>query len=214
MSSNRLPGKILMNIAGRPLLGRVIDRVKGAKEVTKLIVATSINKEDDAIEDFCINERIDCFRGNLENVYKRFKEIVLKEKVENFIRISGDSPLIDSELIDLAVKFSYKEKYDLITNIFPRTFPKGQSIEIISSIPFIKLEDFKMTLEQKEHVTKYFYDNAEKFNLKNLKSSINLSDLNFCVDTPEDLKRIETIFLKEDFKQIKLAHFFNNTYEN
>lgn len=214
MSSNRLPGKMLMNIAGRPLLGRVIDRVKGAKEVTKLIVATSIHKEDDAIEDFCINERIDCFRGNLENVYKRFKDIVLKEKVENFIRICGDSPLIDSELIDLAVKFSYKEKYDLITNIFPRTFPKGQSIEIISSIPFIKLEDFKMTLEQKEHVTKYFYDNAEDFNLKNLKSSTNFSDLNFCVDTPNDLKRIETIFLKKDFKQIKWVHFFNNTYEN
>lgn len=200
MSSNRLPGKMLMNIVGRPLLGRVIDRVKGAKEITKLIVATSIHKEDDAIEDFCINESIDCFRGNLENVYKRFKNLVLKERVENFIRINGDSPLIDPELIDLAVKIFKEKKYDLVTNAFPRTYPKGQSVEIISTKPFIEFEEFKMTKEQEEHVTKYFYENANSYRIKNFKSKINYGNLNLCIDTPNDFKRIEKILLEDNFK--------------
>ena len=101
MSSTRLPGKMLMDINGRPLLGRVIDSVKAAKEVTKLIVATSINKEDDAIEDFCKKEKINYYRGDLNNVYRRFKEIVIKEKADYFIRINGDSPLMDPEIINL-----------------------------------------------------------------------------------------------------------------
>ena len=130
-------------------------------------------------------------------MYKRFKKIVLEQKVDSFIRINGDSPLIDPELIDLAVKLYKEETCDLLTNIFPRTFPKGQSVEVISSKPFIKFEEFKMTEEQKEHVTKYFYDNAKNFTLKNFKSTTNFSDLNFCIDTQNDLKKIETIFLKE-----------------
>lgn len=214
MSSHRLPGKMLIDIAGRPLLGRVIDRVKAANQVTKLIVATSIDKEDDDIENFCESEKINCLRGDLKNVYKRFKKIVLEQKVDSFIRINGDSPLIDPELIDLAVKLYKEETCDLLTNIFPRTFPKGQSVEVISSKPFIKFEEFKMTEEQKEHVTKYFYDNAKNFTLKNFKSTTNFSDLNFCIDTQNDLKKIETIFLKEDFDQKNWSHFYKNTYEN
>ena len=140
MSSTRLPGKMLMDINGRPLLGRVIDRVKASKVVTKLIVATSISREDDEIEQFCLNEKIKYYRGDLNNVYKRFKEIVTLEKADSFIRINGDSPLIDPEIIDLAVNNYNNEDCDLLTNIFPRTFPRGQSVEVISSQPFTQIE--------------------------------------------------------------------------
>lgn len=201
MSSTRLPGKMLMDINGRPLLGRVIDRVKAAKEVTKLIVATSINKEDDAIEGFCKKEKINYYRGDLNNVYRRFKEIVVKEKAVHFIRINGDSPLMDPEIINFAVRRYKEENCDLLTNIFPRTYPKGQSVEVISSKIFIKFEETKLTADQKEHVTKYFYDNAKIFLIKNFVSRVNYSHVNLCVDTLNDLKRIRGIFSRTDSNQ-------------
>ena len=202
MSSTRLPGKMLMDINGRPLLGRVIDRVKASKVVTKLIVATSISREDDEIEQFCLNEKIKYYRGDLNNVYKRFKEIVTLEKADSFIRINGDSPLIDPEIIDLAVNNYNNEDCDLLTNIFPRTFPRGQSVEVISSQPFTQIEETKLTLDQKEHVTKYFYDNANDFSIKNFESSEKYQNINLCVDTLSDLNRIRKIFLKTDSDQI------------
>ena len=201
MSSTRLPGKMLMDINGRPLLGRVIDRVKAAKEVTKLIVATSINKEDNAIEGFCKKEKINYYRGDLNNVYRRFKEIVVKEKAVHFIRINGDSPLMDPEIINLAVCRYKEENCDLLTNIFPRTYPKGQSVEVISAKIFIKFEQTKLTADQKEHVTKYFYDNAKIFLIKNFVSRVNYSHVNLCVDTLNDLKRIRGIFSRTDSNQ-------------
>ena len=198
MSSTRLPGKMLMDINGRPLLGRVIDRVKAAKEVSKLIVATSISREDDEIEQFCFNEKIKYYRGDLKNVYKRFKEIVTLEKADSFVRISGDSPLIDPEVIDLAINNYNNEDCDLLTNIFPRTFPKGQSVEVISSKAFTQIDETKLTLDQKEHVTKYFYDNVDDFSIKNFESSEEYQNINLCVDTLTDLHRIRKIFLKID----------------
>ena len=93
MSSTRLPGKMLMDINGRPLLGRVIDRVKASKVVTKLIVATSISKKDDEIEQFCLNEKVKYYRGDLNNVYKRFKEIVTLEKADSLLELMEIAPL-------------------------------------------------------------------------------------------------------------------------
>ena len=198
-----------MDINGRPLLGRVVDSVKAAKEVTKLIVATSINKEDDAIEGFCKREKINYYRGDLNNVYRRFKEIVVKEKADHFIRINGDSPLMDPELINLAACRYKEENCDLLTNIFPRTYPKGQSVEVISSQIFVKFEENKLSDEQKEHVTKYFYDNTKIFSIKNFKSILNYSHINLFVDTLNDLNRIRGIFSRTDSNQKNWEEIFN-----
>lgn len=202
MSSNRLPGKMLMDLNGRTLLGRVLDRVRYAKKISKIIVATSIEKEDDAIEQFCIQEKIFYYRGELNNVYRRFRDLTIRENTESFVRINGDSPLIDPAIIDFAVDLYYKSNHDIITNVFPRSFPKGQSVEVIKSRSFIEIQNFNMNLSQKEHVTKFFYDNHEKYLIKNFSSKINFSELNYCVDSLSDLNKIKAIL--ENFKIEKL----------
>ena len=193
MSSNRLPGKMLMELNGKTLLGRVIDRVKGAKKISKIIVATSTEKEDDDIESFCDRKKILCYRGELTNVYKRYCKLIILENASHFIRVNGDSPLIDPNLIDFFIS-NHETNYDINTNIFPRTFPKGQSVEIINSKSFLDLEKHHiMTRSQLEHVTKYFYDNSNLFLIKNFKSDKDYSKLNYCIDTIKDFNRLEAI---------------------
>jgi len=198
MSSGRLPDKMLMKIKGKPLLERVLERVRSANLVTKVIVATSINKEDDQIANFCNKKKIKCFRGDLKNVAQRFLDAISNEKADSFVRISGDSPLIPSELINGAIKFFQNNDYDLVTNIHPRTFPKGFSVEVIKTEAFKKMNNEDLTKEQKEHVTKSFYENAKKFKIQNLNSSSDYSHLNFSVDTKSDLEKIRSIFEKID----------------
>jgi len=198
MSSGRLPDKMLMKIKGKPLLERVLERVRSANLVTKVIVATSINKEDDQIANFCNKKKIKCFRGDLKNVAQRFLDAISNEKADSFVRISGDSPLIPSELINGAIKFFQNNDCDLVTNIHPRTFPKGFSVEVIKTEAFKKMNNEDLTKDQKEHVTKSFYENAKKFKIQNLNSSSDYSHLNFSVDTKSDLEKIRSIFEKID----------------
>jgi len=209
MSSSRLPGKMLMQINEKPLLQRVIDRVSDSKKISKIIVATSLNQEDNQIEDYCNSIRIQCYRGDLNNVVKRYMDIIKNESVDAFVRISGDSPLIPPEIIDKAV-ISYKNNdCDIVTNIFPRTYPKGFSVEVISSISFTKMNQ-SLTKDQKEHITKKYYDYSNNFKIINFKSSTNYSNINLCVDTNKDLKKISDILSVNNESSFDWKEYCNN----
>ena len=200
MSSTRLPGKMLMEINGKTLLNRVIERVSLSKNITKIIVATSDKREDDNIEVQCKSLDIKCYRGNLKNVAKRFMEVILIEKASSFVRINGDSPLIPPSIIDKAVNYFENNDCDLVTNVFPRTFPKGFSVEVISSESFIQINS-NLNQNQQEHITKKYYDNPKKFKIINITSPTNYSNINFCVDTQSDLKKIDNLLSNnEDFE--------------
>ena len=131
-SSRRLPNKVLIKIFGKTVLERVIKSVKRSKKITKIIVATSTDKKDNNIVKICNKLNISYFRGSLGNVAKRFSDLVMSMKCSSFIRISADSPLVDYKLINKCVLKFFTGKYDIVTNVHPRTFPKGQSIEIIN----------------------------------------------------------------------------------
>ena len=131
MNSNRLPNKALTNISGIPLLQRVINKISFSDRVSSIVVATSDKKSDDPIALFCKKNKVKYFRGNLNNVANRFKELLISQEANAFIRINGDSPLIDSNLINIAVDYFKVGTCDIVTNIFPRSFPKGQSVEVL-----------------------------------------------------------------------------------
>mgnify|MGYP001167608485 CR=1 FL=1 len=196
ISSIRLPGKMLMDLNGETLLGRVINSVRSAKKVNKLVVATSINKEDDVISDYCKRLKIKCYRGNLKNVFERFLHVIANEKADSFIRISGDSPIIPGVIIDKAITHFENNYCDLVTNIFPRTFPKGFSVEAIRSETFKKVNYKKLTDDQLEHITKIFYDKPHEFKIQNFTSKTDYSHLNFSVDTLKDLSKIKDLLCK------------------
>ncbi len=192
-SSKRLFGKVLRKISGTTVLERVINQVKKSRKISKIIIATSKHKTDKKIINFCNKNKINFISGPLNNVFKRFYSIIIREKCKSFVRISADSPLLDYSLIDKAVTIFNNHRYDIVTNVFPRTFPKGFSVEVIKSKIIL---DFLRKIKKKkhqEHLTSFFYDNYKKFKIKNFYNKINCSNINLSIDNLSDLKRVKNI---------------------
>ena len=192
MSSSRLPCKVLSEIKGKTLLYYLINRLKASNH-NRICIATSKEFIDDRIDRFCMDNDIECFRGSLENVAKRMLSAAIYLEADAFVRINGDSPFIDPALINKGLKIYKDGEYDLVTNIFPRTFPVGQSVEIINTNSFKKAYSKMSQHDDFEHVTKYYYEHPSEFRIKNFRNNRDLSKYRLVVDTPEDLNRIENI---------------------
>ncbi len=203
-NSKRFKNKVLHLIYGIPIIQHIVNRIKQSKKTTKLIVSSSSKKSDDNLISYLKKNRIKFFRGDLENVAMRLYETAKMNNAKFFVRISGDSPLIDPKLLDKAIKISLKEKkYDIVTNVFPRTFPKGQSVEVIKT-SIIKKYSKNFSKLDKEHVTKYFYDNSNKFLIKNFTFNGKNKIIKLSVDTKKDLKDILKKFNKKKFKNYSI----------
>lgn len=215
MSSNRFRGKMLTDLEGVTILERVVRQLNKAKNITKVVVGTSVEESDNEIQAFCISKGISYYRGPLEDVALRFIEILKKKKSDAFVRISGDSPAIDPQIIDHAIDTYRNGNFDLVTNVFPRTFPMGQSVEVLSSQKYLDTYECFTEDYHFEHVTKYYYENQGKFRIKNLESPVNYASVNLCVDTPGDLNMMANIlkFCKndsQDFKHLAEAYLHLN----
>lgn len=198
-NSRRFPNKVLKLINGKPLISYVYNRVKKAKEVKKIYVACSNLKSDDILAKYCKDKKYNLYRGSLNNVLKRFSDILEKKKQIYFLRITGDSPCADPKLIDHAINLFKENNYDIVTNVFPRSFPKGISVEVIKSKLIIDLNKLKISKYNREHVTSYFYQNSKKYNIKNIKNRINYSRFSLAVDTPRGLYKIKSILKNKNF---------------
>ena len=196
MSSKRLPGKVLMKIQGKTLIERVVERISKSKQVTRIIVATSKHNSDIPLRKLCLKKRMECYAGSLTNVVHRYYEILEKHKSNSFIRISADSPFIDAELIEKCSSKFKSNNYDIVNNIFPRTFPKGQSVEVIRTSVFKKNLPKIKKKTHIEHVTKFFYENKNNFKIYTFKNKENYSKFNMCVDTVYDIRRARFIYKK------------------
>ena len=138
MTSERYPGKILAPFFGKPVLAHVVDRIRLSKTNPKIILATSEKKSDDPLVYYAKYLGIEVVRGSLSDVISRFVLTLNKFKCESFFRVCGDSPLLIPSLFDKAVTIYDGSNYDLVTNVFPRTFPMGMSVELIKLIFFLK----------------------------------------------------------------------------
>ena len=157
-SSKRFPNKVLKKLNRKEILLHVIERLKKSEYIEKITVITSTDRKDDKIIKFCKKKNITYFRGSLKNVALRYLRAAEKFKTNYFLRICSDSPFIDSKLVDKIIIRSKLKKFDLVTNIFPRTFPKGQSIEIVKT-KILKSNISKFNKYELEHVTPFFYNN-------------------------------------------------------
>jgi spore coat polysaccharide biosynthesis protein SpsF len=194
-SSMRLPGKALLDIGGRPLLGRVIDRSRLIKGIDRIIIASSTDVEDDSICQFAKAEGIEVYRGSLGNVTERALEACDAFKLTRFARICGDRPFFDPDLVTKLIKLHAKFDLDVATTTFPNTFAPGLAAEVISVEALRRLSSLVVKDDDKEHVTKYFYDHAQKFSIKNIENSskINMRGLHLAVDEMVDLERARWI---------------------
>ncbi len=201
--SKRFPNKVLNNIYGKTLIEHVIDRLKKVKKIKKIIVATSNKKQDFKLISLLRKKKILFFAGSEKNVALRLYKAAHKHKKKYFIRINGDSPMIDGKIISKMIsQFKKQDQIDILSNIFPRNFPKGQSVEIIKT-KILKNNIKKMSNFEKEHVSKYFYKNHTKFKIKNFdnkKGKKNFKKFKFAIDTKEDLTSMIKRFNKTQFK--------------
>lgn len=197
MSSKRLPGKPLIEIEGRTLLGRVIDRCKNIKTTNKIIIATSKKKNDDLISRFASKEGILCFRGDLADVSKRALDCAKKFNLKQFARICADRPFLDPKLIDELFQIHLKHKFDLTTNIQVKTYPSGLTSEIISINALEKMLLSTDKIYDREHVTSFFYKHPEFFYIYNKICPRKYDkEISLVVDTKEDLNKASFIARK------------------
>jgi spore coat polysaccharide biosynthesis protein SpsF len=195
MSSTRLPGKILMKIDGRSLLEWQYLRLKKyVNKIDDIIIATSIEKSDDPVEAFCDDKKIACYRGSLFNTFERFKSLILEKNIESFVRICGDSPLIDGRIITNGIEIFQNNDFDLVTNIGQRSFPKGQSFEVIKSKSFIEYSALENDTKTKEHVTSFLYKGNTQYKTENILMDPPKANIQLSVDTLLDFSRLKNLF--------------------
>ncbi len=198
MSSTRLPGKVLTPVSGRPLIGMLIDRLTRCRAIDAIIVATSDRPDDDAIAQFCIDESTDVFRGPLEDVAARFAGAARSHGLDAFVRVCADSPLLDPALVDAAAARIKKGDCDMVTNVEPRTYPPGQSVEAVTTIAFARARAFMTDCADREHVTRALYAHAEHFRIERLVRKEVCTEPHLAVDTADDLIRIAAVVERMD----------------
>jgi len=195
MASTRLPGKVLADISGRPMLWHVVSRVQMAKSVDQIIVATSVETADDAIAQFCRDNRIECFRGSETDVLDRFYQAAKRTGAEAVVRVTADCPLIDPHVIDKVIGTYCAGVFDYVTNTLRYTYPDGLDTEVCSLNALeIAWREARLATDR-EHVTSYLR-NSGRFRIRNVECERALPTRNvrWTVDEPEDLAFVRMVY--------------------
>jgi spore coat polysaccharide biosynthesis protein SpsF len=190
LDSRRLPGKGLMDLGGRPVLGRAVDRLRRCGHVSAMILATSDRAVDDELAAFAEAEGIGCYRGDAADVAKRCADACDAYGLDWFLRICGDSPFADPATVDRVAEAYLSTQAEIATNTYPRSFPIGASAEAVSRSAIARILDATGDLAYREHVTLYAYEHAHAFRIESVApDDPGYEHLSIAVDTPEDLVR-------------------------
>ena len=195
MGSTRLPGKILKEVNGNPLLLHQINRLKHSKLIDQLVIATTTEKQDNIIEEFCKKHSVSFYRGSENDVLARYYEASEKFGGDVIVRLTSDCPNIDSVVVDATIQ-NYLENtdgYDYVSNTIERSYPRGLDTEVFSK-KTLNAAYQKATLSRdREHVTSYIYTHPEQFHIGSYKGNVNYSEYRWTVDTKEDYQLVRNI---------------------
>jgi spore coat polysaccharide biosynthesis protein SpsF len=191
MSSRRLPGKVLMPLAGKAILAWLIERLKGLPSALPIVVATSSRAEDDGVAALARSLSVGCHRGSLDDVASRLARAAQEAGFDAIVRVSADSPLLDPALVARAHALYQDAAQDLVTNVFPRSFPKGMSVELVALPALLRILQSTEDHEDREHVTRFAYAHPERFRIRNFAAVAPRPHLQLSIDSPEDLARLE-----------------------
>lgn len=199
MASTRLPGKVLLPLAGKPLLVRMVERVQAADLSGTVIVATSVNPEDDVLAALCRDEDLLCYRGDPEDVLDRHYRAGQALEATTVIKIPSDVPLIDPRVIDLVISYylSHAGDFDFVSNLHPATYPDGNDVEIMT-MPALETAWREATRPlEREHTTPFLWENPGRFRVGNVtwESGLDYSmSHRWTIDYPEDYTFISAIY--------------------
>lgn len=208
MSSHRFPGKVLAPFNGRPLIDWVIEAVQNAVHPSvPVVVLTSTDVTDDPLGAYQASRARPFCRGPLDDVLERFRLGILQWPCEWALRVNADSPLLSPEVVRRVVDPAQRgEGCDLVSTVYPRTFPKGQNVELIRANLLDAFSQDELTAHDREHVTAFFYRNPRRFRIRNIASSnAALAEYDYAVDTLDDLRRLEQLAPREVHARMRVA---------
>ncbi len=227
MSSSRLPGKVLKEIGGEPMLGWVVERTRRAACVDEVVVATTVEPSDDPIAGFCAGQGIACYRGDLFDVLDRFYQAAGRHRADVIVRITADCPFIDPGLIDQTVQAllgsgsADSPEYDFAANRLPppwkRTYPIGLDVEVCTYSALARAWKEAAQGYQREHVMPYLYEEPGRFRVRVLDWERDAGALRWTVDTPEDLILVNLVAARfpgrRDFSWLEVLDLFEREPE-
>lgn len=196
MTSTRLPGKVLKPILGKPALLHQLERLERAETIDRIVIATTVNREDDEIAAFCDRNGYTCYRGSELDVLDRYYRAALEHRCETVVRITSDCPLIDPRVTDDTIRLYLGNRpgADYVSNSLEKTWPRGMDTEVFSFDNLAIAHREAREAPEREHVTPYFYRHPERFRLLCHKNGEDWSGYRLTLDTPDDFRLIDAVF--------------------
>jgi spore coat polysaccharide biosynthesis protein SpsF len=194
MGATRLPGKVMMNIANGPMLQHIVERLRRTRRIDDIILATTTLKEDDQLENFAREANLAYYRGEEQDVLGRYYFAATQFHAEIIVRICGDNPLIDPQIVNQVISEHLRSDADYTSNAIKLTFPLGLNTEVLSYKALEKAFNEAKHNDEREHVTPYIWRHPEKFKILNVANDIDYSYMRWTVDTIEDLTFVRKVY--------------------
>ena len=196
MESSRLPGKTLAAVLGRPMLEVLIERVRRARRVDEIVVATTDHPADQPIEDLARRLGVGCYRGSSDDVLERVLRAAQAHQADLIVELTGDCPLLDPEVIDRVIALFLSGEYDYVSNVLTRTYSRGLDTQIFPVRVLEEVAALTQDPADRENVSLYIYEHPERYRLGNLEAPPELRHPEFrlTVDTAQDLGLIREIY--------------------
>ena len=198
MGSTRLPGKVMGDLDGIPMIGYQLKRLRKSALVSKVVVATTIDGSDNPLVAYLDTIAQEVVRGPINDVLMRFLMVLDVYNPPYFVRITGDCPLVMPDLIDSMISEFESASLDYLSNALNPSFPDGLDIEIVKTSALRRLDGMQLSEPEREHVTLGLYSRPTEFTLKNINCSLDLSEERWTVDYPEDLEFIRRVVKHEN----------------
>lgn len=211
MGSERLPGKVMKEINGKPMISYTLNSLKKSKYIDEIVLATSILEINDKLAKYVESIDFNVFRGDENNVLERYKLVADKYQGDIIIRVTGDCPLIDPIIVDHVITKFLMYDYDYVRLDVPDTFQRGFDVEVFSKEALNKVYDKVCSKENihndefnpfREHVTYYIYTYQDEFKVGYVRGEgeyLKNRDINLSVDTEEDFRRVEQILNENNY---------------
>ncbi len=197
MGSSRLPGKVLLDLVGQPLLLRMVERVRAAQRVGTIVVAITVEPSDDPIETLCLRHGLHCYRGSVDDLLDRHYQTALLWNADAVAKIPSDCPLIDPAVIDRVFEYFLQNNFDYVSNLHPATYPDGNDVEIMTmSALKTAWKEAQRSLER-EHTTPFIWENPDRFSIGNVRWETGLDysmTHRWTIDYPEDYAFIRAVY--------------------
>jgi len=197
MTSTRLPGKVLADLCGKPMLSRQLERLRLCRQVDAIVIATTVNDTDDPLVELAEREGIVTFRGSENDVLSRYLGAARAVDAELIVRITSDCPLIDAAIVDRVIETlaNGHERYDYAANILKRTYPRGMDVESFFVEALERSDRMAFSPQDREHVTSFIrQDKTGLFRCCSITDREDNSDLRWTVDTATDLELVREIY--------------------